>query len=58
MAKTEFGGAPAQGGPGTALGQDGGGGILDTLTPMLDRNRDGSAVDGIVGIIGAFMGGR
>ena len=40
------------------LGDQGGGGILDMLTPMLDSNRDGSAVDDIVGMIGKFMGGR
>ncbi|MCK7504022.1 MAG: GlsB/YeaQ/YmgE family stress response membrane protein [Desulfobacterales bacterium] len=27
-------------------------------TPMLDGNRDGSAVDDIIGMIGKFMGGR
>ena len=58
MSKRQFGGAPAQGGLGAALGQGGGGGILDMLAPMLDSNRDGSAVDDIVGMIGKFMGGR
>lgn len=35
-----------------------GGGILDMLTPMLDRNRDGSVVDDVVGMMGKFLGSR
>jgi hypothetical protein len=58
MSKRQFGGAPAQGGLGAALGQGGGGGILDMLAPMLDSNRDGSAVDDVIAMIGKFMGGR
>jgi hypothetical protein len=59
MAKKQGGFGPAPGGLGAAFGgQGGGGGILDMLTPMLDSNRDGSAVDDIVGMIGKFMGGR
>lgn len=59
MAKKQFGGAPAQGGLGAAPGQGGGGGgILDMLAPMLDSNRNGSAVDDVIGMIGKFMGGR
>jgi hypothetical protein len=59
MAKKQAGAGLGQGGLGAALGsQGGGGGILDMLTPMLDGNRDGSAVDDIIGMIGKFMGGR
>ena len=59
MAKKQAGGGVGQGGLGAALGSQGGGGsILDMLTPMLDGNRDGSAVDDIIGMIGKFMGGR
>ncbi len=32
-----------------------GGGLLDMLTPMLDRNRDGSALDDILGMAGQFL---
>lgn len=59
MAKQQGGGAAQQAGFGqAAAGQGGGGGILDMLTPMLDSNRDGSAVDDVLGMIGKFMGGR
>jgi len=59
MAKKQTGGGLAQGGPGAAFGGQGeGGGILGMLTPMLDSNRDGSAVDDVIGMIGKFMGGR
>jgi len=59
MAKQQGGGAAQQAGFGqAAAGQGGGGGILDMLTPMLDSNRDGSAVDDVIGMIGKFMGGR
>jgi len=59
LAKQQGGGAVRQTGFGqAAAGQGGGGGILDMLTPMLDSNRDGSAVDDIVGMLGKFMGGR
>lgn len=30
----------------------GGGGLLDALTPMLDRNRDGSVADDVMGMLG------
>jgi hypothetical protein len=33
-----------------------GGGLLDMLSPMLDANRDGSAVDDIVGSVGKWLG--
>lgn len=32
-----------------------GGGLLDMLTPMLDRNRDGSAMDDILGMAAQFL---
>ena len=32
-----------------------GGGLLDMLTPMLDRNRDGSAMDDILGMAASFL---
>lgn len=35
-----------------------GGGLLDMLTPMLDRNRDGSVVDDVLGMVGKFMTNR
>ena len=35
-----------------------GGGIADMLTPLLDRNRDGSIVDDVTGMIGNFLGSR
>jgi hypothetical protein len=28
------------------------------LTPMLDRDRDGSVVDDVAGMLGKFLGGR
>ncbi len=56
MAKNAGGGAATAG-----LGAPGGGrggGLLDMLTPMLDSNRDGSAVDDVAGMLGKFLGGR
>jgi hypothetical protein len=35
--------------------QQAGGGLLDMLTPMLDRNRDGSAMDDILGMAAQFL---
>lgn len=35
-----------------------GGGLLDMLAPMLDRDRDGSVVDDVAGMLGKFLGGR
>lgn len=32
-----------------------GGGVLDMLTPLLDRNRDGSALDDILGMAASFL---
>lgn len=43
-------------GGGQAGGQ--GGGLLEMLTPMLDRNRDGSALDDILGMASQFLGKR
>jgi hypothetical protein len=60
MAK-RAGGAPAglPGGLGANLGAGAaGGGLLDMLTPMLDRDRDGSVVDDVAGMLGKFLGGR
>ena len=34
------------------------GGILDMLTPMLDRNRDGSMIDDVIGMAGSMLGRR
>jgi hypothetical protein len=34
------------------------GGIMAMLTPMLDRNRDGSMMDDIIGMAGSFLGRR
>lgn len=35
-----------------------GGNIMSMLQPMLDRNRDGSMVDDVVGLVGGFLGSR
>ncbi len=35
-----------------------GGGLLEMLTPMLDRNRDGSAMDDILGMAAQFLNKR
>lgn len=35
--------------------QQPGGGLLEMLTPMLDRNRDGSAMDDILGMAAQFL---
>lgn len=46
------------GGQGPGLGQahqPPGGGLLEMLTPMLDRNRDGSAMDDILGMAAQFL---
>ena len=34
------------------------GGLLDMLTPMLDRNRDGSAIDDMLGMAAQFLARR
>ena len=48
LAKQHTGGAAA------ASGRPGGG-ILDALTPMLDRNRDGSVADDVLGQVGKIF---
>lgn len=35
-----------------------GGGLMDTLAPMLDANRDGSMMDDVAGMLGKMLGGR
>lgn len=35
----------------------GGGGLMEMLTPMLDQNRDGSAMDDVLGSVGKWLGG-
>ena len=59
MAKNAGGRAATAGLPG-GLGANlaSGGGLLDMLTPMLDRDRDGSVVDDVAGMLGKFLGGR
>ena len=42
----------------TIPGGGAGGGILDMLGPMLDRNRNGSMIDDVTSMLGRFMGGR
>jgi hypothetical protein len=49
------GGLP--GGVPTSLGANAGG-VLDMLAPMLDRDRDGSVVDDLAGMVGEFLGPR
>ena len=60
MAKKAAGSGAASsslsGGLGANLGA--GGGLLEMLTPMLDRDRDGSVVDDVAGMLGKFLGGR
>lgn len=52
-------GAPPAGGLGPSGATAGaGGGLLDMLTPMLDRNRDGSALDDILNMAAGFLGRR
>jgi hypothetical protein len=42
--------------PGATAGAPASGGILDMLTPMLDRNRDGSLIDDMAGMLGRTLG--
>lgn len=64
MAKGASGRAAAPGGLPGGLGaglggnSGAGGGLLDMLAPMLDRDRDGSVVDDVAGMLGKFLGGR
>lgn len=55
VASMVMGGLSKQTAQGSQLGQTGGGGILDMLAPMLDQDRDGSAVDDIVGMAARFF---
>ncbi len=55
MAKNA-GGAAMQAGPGASAAGVGGG-LIGMLTPMLDRDRDGSVVDDLAGMFGKFLGG-
>ncbi|MEO5819839.1 MAG: DUF937 domain-containing protein [Vicinamibacteraceae bacterium] len=51
----------AQGGLSMAAGATPGassGGLMDLLTPLVDRNRDGSIIDDVGGMIGKVFGGR
>lgn len=56
LAKKAGGGAVTAGLGGQAPGV--GGGLLDMLAPMLDRDRDGSVVDDVTGMLGKFLGRR
>lgn len=64
MAKRATGGSAMgsglPGGLGASLGggSAAGGGLLDMLAPMLDRDRDGSVVDDVTGMLGRMLGGR
>ena len=58
FSKQRSGGANTAGLPGSGLGAGAGGGILDMLGPMLDRNKNGSIADDVTSLIGKFMGGR
>lgn len=46
--------APRGNMPGLPSGA-GAGGLMDMLSPMLDRNRNGSLVDDVAGMLGKFM---
>ena len=51
----------AQGGLSMAAGASpgtGSGGLMDLLTPLVDKNRDGSIIDDVGGMIGRMFGGR
>lgn len=52
------GGLSLPGGLGANVGGASGGGLLDMLAPMLDRDRDGSVVDDVAGMLGKMLGGR
>jgi hypothetical protein len=43
------------GSPMAGAGATTGGGILDMLNPLLDRNRDGSMMDDVAGMIGQYL---
>jgi hypothetical protein len=40
------------------VGTSGAEGLFNMLTPALDSNRDGSAADDIIGMVGRFLSGR
>ena len=46
-----------RGGAGLGVGPAATGGMLDMLTPLLDKNRDGSIVDDVTGMVGRVFGG-
>lgn len=52
------GGLSLPGGLGANVSGAPGGGLLDMLAPMLDRDRDGSVVDDVAGMLGKMLGGR
>lgn len=54
LAKQQF---SPQGMPNVA-GASAGGGLLGMLTPLLDRNGDGSVIDDLLGQAGGLLGGR
>ena len=56
LAKRQFGTAVAQADVASRGVPATGGGLLDVLAPMMDRGRDGSMVDDVVGMIGKYMG--
>lgn len=60
VAALAMGGLSRQTQSGTAVraDQQGGGGIASMLEPLLDRNRDGSMVDDVIGLVGGFLGSR
>jgi hypothetical protein len=45
----------AQGGALMAAPAASGSGLADMLTPLLDRNRDGSMIDDVAGMISRYM---
>lgn len=49
LANRQGGASPA------APAQAGGGGLLDMLMPVLDRNQDGSAMDDVLGMAASFL---
>lgn len=44
------------GGMSSPAGSAGSGGLMDLLTPLVDRNRDGSILDDVSGIVGRVLG--
>ncbi len=50
-----LGGLLGGGAPGARQASAQGGGLLDMLTPMLDKDGDGSAVDDLLGMAGRFL---